>query len=626
MKKRDLSSPIVLALAATAACAGPEEVIEAADEYALVEDVDDAAAPASAVRTAVIWGTGFERPTVTKAPYDHPECGPYTQKRISTATEFIGWEYKKTLDGFLEFPTDIKFRGNNALQMTYPAIAGPPCDGSNKEELATLNVLSQFEGKYVYGYGYTRYTGFAFRFGDSLNPASPRYFGNTSSYSIFAQIRQDSSPGNAPIVDFHAWGPEGTVDTVFVKVMGRSGAEYPNQTTSNMFTFRVKKAEWHSVVLETTLSSPVTGKRGEARLWLDGQAVLVEPGSGDLDPATKYQWDGFLGQNKLADATNNNSGLFFDIYRPREAVAQTVFYDNVRVTTASNARPSFAARMLADPRKLGRRPSADLDGDGISERIAYASGRWGFLLSSGGAAVNSTFGGPGDMPLVGDYDGDGLADRVVFRPASGTWYIRYATPKPDTAVAYGWSTDRPVSGDFDGDGILDRAIFRPSTGEWWVLRSSDGVNSRLGAFGVSTDVPVPGDFDGDTKTDMAVWRPSNGTWYVRPSRGGADTATPWGYATDKAVVGDYDGDGKADAMIFRSGTWHLVSSATGTRSQVGTYGIAGDLPAAGDYDGDGKVDLAIYRPSTGTFWVLRSSSGQSVGTVVGAPGDIVVPR
>lgn len=38
------------------------------------------------------------------------------------------------------------------------------------------------------------------------------------------------------------------------------------------------------------------------------------------------------------------------------------------------------------------------------------------------------FGLPGDVPVAGDYDGDGLVDIAVFRPALGVWLISPAHP------------------------------------------------------------------------------------------------------------------------------------------------------------------------------------------------------
>ncbi|MBC7910773.1 MAG: VCBS repeat-containing protein, partial [Pyrinomonadaceae bacterium] len=77
----------------------------------------------------------------------------------------------------------------------------------------------------------------------------------------------------------------------------------------------------------------------------------------------------------------------------------------------------------------------------------------------------------------------------------------------------------------------DLAVFRPETGTWYVKLSTNGtVNSR--AHGTSLDVLTPGDYDGDGKTDHAVWENATGNWNILRSGTGALSGQQWGINGD----------------------------------------------------------------------------------------------
>ena len=202
---------------------------------------------------------------------------------------------------------------------------------------------------------------------------------------------------------------------------------------------------------------------------------------------------------------------------------------------------------------------------------------------------------------------------------------------------FGQSGDIPVPGDYLGEGVARAAIFRPSTAEWFIFLGDIFAyeNDPSGfpeppfltlPFGSSGDIPVPGDYLGQGRTNMAVFRPSDGTWHIAEITNNTVAEKKSFQFPTPHVNGDIPlGPGKylqsSGVAIFRpsDGTWH-IGDMNGTPTRIvtpdPTVGVSpsADIPLPGDYQGNGTLQLAFFRKTDKELFLL-DLSGHAVSAV-----------
>jgi len=287
------------------------------------------------------------------------------------------------------------------------------------------------------------------------------------------------------------------------------------------------------------------------------------------------------------------------------------------------------------PLNWAAQDSTDFDGDRITDLGSLYEGRspldalWFAPATAGGSAFQIYFGDSTDVPVPGDYDGDGRTDAVIYRPGTGLWYgPRTGFASIVIQLTLGQAGDIPVPGDYDGDGKTDPAIYRPSAGMFFALLSGGGT--KTATFGGPNDVPVPRDYDGDGKTDFGIYRANVsaglGLWYA-PLSGGGVYQIYFGGTGDVPVPGDYNGDKRAEAVIFRpsTGLWYGPYNGAAGLFQL-MLGQSGDVPIPGYYDNDLSEDPAIFRPSTGLWFSALSGGGVARVDGLGTAADVAAQK
>lgn len=134
------------------------------------------------------------------------------------------------------------------------------------------------------------------------------------------------------------------------------------------------------------------------------------------------------------------------------------------------------------------------------------------------AIVSMRFGGPGDQPLIGDWNCDGVATPGAYRTHSGQVFVTNGVHGGSAEISFSFGNpgDVALAGDFNGDGCDTIAVYRAHSSFFYVRNSlSSGTADRSFAFGNPGDLPIVGDFNGDGADSFAVYRPSDGKVHFR---------------------------------------------------------------------------------------------------------------
>ena len=397
---------------------------------------------------------------------------------------------------------------------------------------------------------------------------------------------------------------------------------FDTSRTSTNDTFVAKLNADGTALFYSTLFSPSSINNQANALALDsgGDVYIagVTVGNRILSPINGFQADlpdggTFVAKIERSNATGTNTPqlLYFDTFAGGDAAdAALDTKGNLYVVgSKSTALPASLTAGVFQP-NFGGAPN-----DAVVFKVSstfpdtigvYRPSTQQFLLrnsnSSGAPDITRTFGVANDLPVVGDWNGDGTDDIGVFRPSTGQFLLRVPVPLFPTFTAtivmnFGQQGDLPVAGDWDRDGFDTPGVFRPSTNEW-ILTNGPNVDQSTPPvnfdffFGQNGAIPIVGDWDGDGIDTPGFYLAAFGQFNLSNTFLGTIDITPFqfGNPATRPLAGDWNGDGVTTIGVYDSSISRMALNNTNTTGNtvgdiVLAFGQNGDLALAGNWDG-----------------------------------------
>lgn len=229
-----------------------------------------------------------------------------------------------------------------------------------------------------------------------------------------------------------------------------------------------------------------------------------------------------------------------------------------------------------------------------------ATGQW-HLRNASGTVRSFYYGNPGDTPVMGDWNGDGIDTPGMYRRSDGFVYLTNSLPaaggvgQGEIRFTLGNPGDLPLAGDFDGNNLDTISVYRPSEGRVYISNVIPQNGSFLIAsnnyfFGNPGDVPFVADFNGNNTDTVGLYRPTSLLVYYADSHGNPSVPAVttnsffFGNPGDRFVAGDWNGNGDETAGVFRPSELRFYfknTNLTGFAEITLDWGEDGWLPVTG---------------------------------------------
>jgi hypothetical protein len=274
----------------------------------------------------------------------------------------------------------------------------------------------------------------------------------------------------------------------------------------------------------------------------------------------------------------------------------------------------------------------------------------GAFAKFGHPALHTQWPSTGEIPLIGDFNGDGSDDiaRVTQKAEAGVGpapvYVSLFSggfmPAGLWHRFFSLDSELPLVGDFNGDGKDDLVTFvqKPQAGigsapVWVSLSLGDRFATSSvwhSFFSLAGEVPLVGDVNGDGRDDIIT--------FVQKAQAGIGSAPVWvalsqgnrfgpsrvwhpffSLAGEVPRIGDVNGDGRDDILTFvqqpqaNIGTapvWVALSQGNSFGSSAvwhTFFSRKGEIPRVADIDLDGRDDIVTFLHGNGASGLERVS-------------------